>query len=68
MEKLPKNLTWEKAREDDSIQTFEHPLTEMTMSKEQFAETFGPVLEQLNGEDMASYVDFFFEKSPMDLG
>ena len=66
MNKLKKDLTWAEAQSDDSIQTFEHPLTEMTMDKNHFAETFEPVLRQLDGTDMASYIDFFFERNPMD--
>lgn len=65
---LQKNLTWENAQNDSSIQTFEHPLTEMVMSKEQFKESFEPVLNQLDGSYMSSYIDFFFEESPVEQG
>lgn len=66
-DKLQTNLLWADAAKDDSIVTMEHPLTEMTLSKDQFYSTFGPVLDLLDGTDMSSYVDFFFERNPVQL-
>ncbi len=62
---LPKNLLWADAVKDDSIATFEHPLTEMTLTKQQFYDTFAAVLDLLDGSDMSAYVDFFFERNPV---
>ena len=62
---LPKNLLWADVVKDDSIETFEHPLTEMTLTKQQFHDTFGAVLDLLDGSDMSAYVDFFFERNPV---
>jgi hypothetical protein len=65
MERLAKNLTWETVLGDDTITSFEHPLTEMTMDKGTFYETFRAVCDMLDGSDMSSFVDFFFERSPV---
>jgi hypothetical protein len=58
-------MLWVDAENDESIQTFEHPLTEMNLTKQQFHETFAKVLELLDGTDMSAYVDFFFERNPV---
>ena len=64
-DKLTKDLTWVNAAKDDSIISLEHPLMEMAMEKAAFYTTFQPVCDLLDGEDMSSYVDFFFERSPV---
>ena len=67
MEHLIKDTTWAQAAADDSIVTFEHPLTEMTLPKDLFYKTFQKVLDQFDGADMASFVDFYFERNPVQL-
>lgn len=62
---IAKNTTWAMALADDSIETVEHPLTEMTLPKDLFYTNFKEVLDQLDGSDMSSYVDFFFERNPV---
>lgn len=63
---LRKNLTWEAASVDPSIQSFEHPLFGTPFDKRSFAEMFGPVLEQLDGSSASDYIDFYFTRSPVD--
>ena len=46
-----------------SIDLIEDPIGSGYLAKETFLETFLSVLTGLDGRDMSSYVDFFFEKS-----
>ncbi len=63
---LKKNLVWSEAFIDPSIASFQHPLFDTVFSKEIFVDMFRVVLEQLDGTSAADYVDFFFERSPVE--
>lgn len=56
------NIVWNDVIEDSSIELFEHPVYNSFVTKDQFFEEFQEVLNQLNGETMSDYIDFFFRK------
>lgn len=60
------NKTWNDIINDDSIELFEHPIFNTLIPKEEFYEEFGKVLDLLNGETMTDYVDFFFQRDPVN--
>jgi hypothetical protein len=45
---------------------FEDPMYSTPVAKEIFVEIYGRCLETLDGEDEVSFVDFFFEPSPVN--
>lgn len=47
-----------------SVTTVEDPIATGSMAIDSFIEIYGPLLQTLDGSDMSSYVDFFFERSP----
>ncbi len=47
-----------------SVTSVEDPISSGTMAIESFIQIYEPLLITLDGYDMSSYVDFFFERSP----
>lgn len=47
-----------------SVTTVDDPVSSGSMAIESFIEIYGPLLVTLDGRDMSSFVDFFFERSP----
>lgn len=47
----------------DRVSSIQDPVTGGCMAFESFLDTYQPVLELLDGSDMSSYFDFFFEPS-----
>ncbi len=56
------HLTWSKF-DPTSITLIEDPLTSNHLVVESFIDIYGPLLETMDGRDMASYIDFYFERS-----
>ena len=59
------NLTWLKFSQNglSRIELISDPITDGLLSKECFLSVYQPLMETLDGSDMSSYVDFFFEIS-----
>lgn len=57
-----KNKIWTEVEKDPNVELFEHPVYNSFVTKDQFFEEFKDILDQLNGETMTDYVDFFFRK------
>jgi hypothetical protein len=49
-----------------TVSTFEDPVYSNHVIKELFIEMYEPLLVSLDGSDMTSFVDLFFEPSPID--
>lgn len=60
------NMTWKCFEHNklESISLISDPITGGFISKECFIGIYGSLLETLDGSDLSSYVDFFFEISP----
>ena len=56
------NVLWEDVLNDVSIISFEHPVYECLVDKDEYFKEFKDVLELLNGETMSDFVDFFFKR------
>lgn len=61
-------ITWELAKADERFVDFEDPTGQGFVPKASFEEVYGPVLEQLDGQDCSSYIDFFFEETHLCKG
>jgi len=62
------SLTWDVVRANTRLaRTFEDPITGASIDVSEFFAVYGPVLRQLDGSDMSSYVDFFWLPSPIDI-
>jgi hypothetical protein len=59
------NLTWLKFSQNglSRIELISDPITDGLLSKECFLSVYQPLMETLDGSDMSSYIDFFFEIS-----
>lgn len=55
-------VTW-KSFDTTSLELVEDPIGTGQMSIESFINTYSPLLETLDGRDMSSYMDFYFERS-----
>lgn len=62
---MSSKLVWSEGLHS-RISLFEDPITGGRLAWESFIETYGKLLETLDGRDMSSYVDFFFEPSSLD--
>ena len=60
------NKTWNDIINDNSIELFEHPIFNTLIPKLEFYDEFGKVLDQLNGETMTDFVDFFFQRDAIN--
>ena len=60
------NKTWNDVKNDDSIDLMEHPIFNTLIPKLEFYDEFGKVLDQLNGETMTDFVDFFFQRDTIN--
>ena len=60
------NKTWNDVKNDDSIDLMEHPIFNTLIPKLEFYDEFGKVLDQLNGETMTDFVDFFFQRDAIN--
>ncbi len=58
------SITWTKALKSKDVQTIEDPLLGTPVDKFSYARIYGPCLEGLDGGDMMSFFDFFFEPQP----
>lgn len=56
------SVTWSCALQDNSIKTIQDPVSFACIDKQAYKD----FLETLDGRDMMSFVDFFFQKSPVD--
>ena len=56
------NIVWSDVKEDNSILLIEHPIYDFLIEKDEYFKEFSDVLEQLNGDTMSDYMDFFFTK------
>jgi hypothetical protein len=56
-------ITWTIVKNDDSIESIEHPImNNFFIEKDEYFKEFGPILDELNGQTMSDYIDFFFKK------
>jgi len=60
------NKTWNDVKNDDSIDLMEHPIFNTLIPKLEFYDEFSKVLDQLNGETMTDFVDFFFQRDAIN--
>lgn len=60
-----KNLTWKKVFSANDITDMEDPITGSEYCKHYYYNIYGKVLDELDGKDEISYVDFFFERHPI---
>lgn len=60
-----KNLTWKKVLSGNDITDMEDPITGSEYCKHYYYSIYGKVLDELDGKDEISYVDFFFERNPI---
>tara|TARA_Y100000389_G_C17389188_1_gene478858 strand:+ start:437 stop:1018 length:582 start_codon:yes stop_codon:yes gene_type:complete len=60
------NKTWNDVKNDNSIELMEHPIFNSSISKIDFYEEFSQVLDLLDGETMTDFVDFFFQRDPIN--
>ena len=56
------NILWTDVLNDSSIMSFEHPIYDCLVDKDEYFKEFKEVLELLNGDTMSDYVDFFFKR------
>jgi hypothetical protein len=57
-------ITWKSFSPlSGEIKSVDDPVSSSQMDFESFVEIYGALLETLDGRDMSSYVDFYFEKS-----
>ena len=59
------NVVWSVVRENPTVEFFEHPLLGGMVCKSEYEKEFGPVLRELQGQSMADFVDFFFERDQL---
>lgn len=55
-------IKWADALNNGTIETFEHPIYNCFISKDEYSKEFGPILELLNGDTMTDYIDFYYER------
>lgn len=60
------NKTWNDIINDNSIELFEHPIFNTLIPKEEFYREFCNVLDQLDGQTMTDYVDFYFQRDAIN--
>lgn len=56
------SITWSKF-DVNSVSLIDDPITSGQMAIESFIEIYEPLLITLDGRDMSSFIDFFFERS-----
>ena len=60
-------VTWANFESQlNNIDMFEDPVYESYVDKEQFLDIYIKVLRTLDGTDLSSYVDFYFQPSPIN--
>ena len=57
-------VTWAHAFRCRDVVTIEDPLLETAVDKATYNDLYGKALDTLDGGDMASFFDFFFERQP----
>lgn len=60
------SLVWNNIIKHSDEYTFECPITGSGIDTSEYHAVYGPFLETLDGRDLSSYVDFFFERSPIN--
>lgn len=59
-------VTWSIVLQDKTIRTLPDPISSGLLDKHIYHDSYQPFLETLDGRDLSSYVDFFFQRSPVD--
>lgn len=59
-------ITWNMVMTDKSIKSVYEPVCEMCVPKKDFDQAYSTFLITLDGSDMTSFVDFFWQRSPTD--
>jgi hypothetical protein len=64
--KFGKNTTWIVVLRDNSIKSIQEPICELYISIRDFDKAYRKFMITLDGRDMTSFVDFFWQRSPID--
>lgn len=59
-------VTWEMVMRDTSIRSIQEPISQLFIDKTDFNSAYLVFLDSLDGSDMSSFVDFFWQKSALD--
>ena len=59
-------ITWAIAAKNDSILNIEDPLHGGPIEKMVYYQIYSKILDELNGETMSDYFDFYFQESPLN--
>jgi len=59
-------ITWSIAARNDNILNIEDPLHGGTIEKMVYYQMYSKILDELNGETMSDYFDFYFQESPLN--
>ncbi len=62
------HIVWNDVLSDETYTTFEHPMNGSSITKKLYHDTYGKILDQLDGSAMSLFVDFWFERSVLDSG
>lgn len=62
------NLKWSDVINNDLYFSFEEPITSSQVGKKEFYDTYKIICDQLEGETMSDFVDFYFIMSPISQG
>ncbi|CAH6418161.1 Hypothetical protein HVR_LOCUS36 [uncultured virus] len=61
------SITWESFQPElNKVDMFEDPVYESYIEKDQFLEIYFTILKALDGSDLSSYIDFYFQPSPIN--
>lgn len=62
------SITWLNFKQTslNSVDMFEDPVYSTFVDKDIFIEMYSKALDTLDGEDMSSFVDFYFQSSPIN--
>lgn len=59
-------ITWTTVLADKTIKTIQDPVSFSCIDKEVYHDSYKQFLLTLDGQDLTSFVDFYFQKSPVD--
>lgn len=59
-------ITWTMAAKKESILNIEDPLHGGPVEKTVYYQMYSKILDELNGETMSDYFDFYFQESPLN--
>ena len=59
-------ITWSIAASDNTILNIEDPLHGGTIEKMVYYQMYSKILDEMNGETMSDYFDFYFQESPLN--